>query len=391
MHDELRPCSHDSCPKFVHLTCYNGMRMKLNDFPQLPGDLVACTKKCAVATIQSTSSAANRKPSWENDSKGGDDDPTSIQILIDWMTKYPNYEKYRGKCNAGKKKKEVQEELAKEMREKTLSTERDWKQVSSKIKAIAEQWRNAYDWTHTETGAGLLEADTGNNNSTSAFKDAVMKRCKYYYDLHDIMINRASTTPKTTSYSGRYNLTSSDDDDEDDDNSTQAEMGNAPTDTIAIDDDGSPQKQSSQDSVVSSSAQKARPKKRKSSSSSISDVSVYGNSDMAGVMAKSAGDRKKFKKLSHSEEVRHHQKLETIQERKLELGLRKQTLDEQKFQFETERMKISTEKDAHYLRDQQIKHYEEYVKKGYSNKKILRLFPALKDVVEAFEEEEEDE
>jgi hypothetical protein len=52
-----KPCACPTCTKLLHLTSYNGLQMMLTGVPKLGGDLVACSKKCAVA-------AASKRKKW---------------------------------------------------------------------------------------------------------------------------------------------------------------------------------------------------------------------------------------------------------------------------------------------------------------------------------------
>ena len=62
-----------------------------------------------------------------------------------------------------------------------------------KIGRIEDQFRSAYNFAHSETGAGI-ESSPG----TECFQDLVRKKCLYYNELFDIMADRSSTTPKAT-------------------------------------------------------------------------------------------------------------------------------------------------------------------------------------------------
>ena len=83
------------------------------------------------------------------------------------------------------------QQIAATMNGAKVKAKRDAKQVLSKIEHIEKQFRKAYDFAQTETGAGLLEDGT--------FTDAVEKICPYYFDLFDIMSDRAAAKPKALS------------------------------------------------------------------------------------------------------------------------------------------------------------------------------------------------
>jgi hypothetical protein len=94
--------------------------------------------------------------------------------------------------------------LANIMSTKTLST-RTAKQVLSTIGHLEKAWRLAHNFAISETVAGILEGDGGEET----FQDIVKSKCPFYYELLDVMADRASSKPKCTS----YDLSSDDDDD----------------------------------------------------------------------------------------------------------------------------------------------------------------------------------
>ena len=144
-----------------------------------------------------------------------DDPNTSERILLDWLTTEGNYSnKWRGKKNNGKKKKHVAAEIALLMNSANVTVKRDHKQVMNKITHIEKAFRAAHDIANTETGQGLQESDKGE------FDDAVMKKCRYYFDLLEIFGDRASAKPKVTSAD---NLDTSEDDEDDESNDESEE------------------------------------------------------------------------------------------------------------------------------------------------------------------------
>ena len=69
---------------------------------------------------------------------------------------------------------------------------RTGKLVLSKIQYIEKSWKRAHDWAQ-ETGQGVLETDP------HGFEEAVMKYCRFYYVLLDVMQDRASSKALLTS------------------------------------------------------------------------------------------------------------------------------------------------------------------------------------------------
>ena len=69
---------------------------------------------------------------------------------------------------------------------------RDEKQVRNKIQHLERQFREAFDFANTQTGAGLLENDRGN------FDSVLLQKCSHYFDLLEVFSDRASSKPKAT-------------------------------------------------------------------------------------------------------------------------------------------------------------------------------------------------
>lgn len=105
-----------------------------------------------------------------------------------------NYSKFCGKNNDGVKKIQFCNTLAEKMTRETRS-ERDGKQVLSKIQHVERSFRQAHNFVTSETGAGIKEKD-----GVAHFEDLVRKKCPHYYDLVDVMADRASSKPKATNY-----------------------------------------------------------------------------------------------------------------------------------------------------------------------------------------------
>jgi hypothetical protein len=194
---EFKTCANEGCAKRVHMICYQGailMNKNGDDLPPLPEFQVACSKGC-YKTVMKAGAESNRVP-WDKDGKKGQDDPhTSMKILVDWMTTEGNYSRYRGKGNNGVTKLQFATQSAEKMARETMSTERNAKQVMDKISWIEDSFRSAHEFATSQTGAGIQERD-----GEATFQDAVRRKCSMYYELVDIMVDRASTEPKATKY-----------------------------------------------------------------------------------------------------------------------------------------------------------------------------------------------
>ncbi|KAL3914041.1 MAG: hypothetical protein SGILL_006257 [Bacillariaceae sp.] len=380
---DMKECAAPGCSKFVHLTCFVGIGLQYKNVPKLDGDLVACSKKCATAVKGKDKNAGDTRRSWDHDAKEPNG-KTSASILMDWWTTQGKYSKYKGKDNEGKKKKEFAEDLARQMRQETTSTQRTAKQVQSRIKSMADKWRDTYDWTKN-TGEGVRKEDQA--NGTNTFEEAVLKRCPYYYELESIMEDRASVRPLATNYDQRFDLSSvegNDDEDEDEEEEMNDEQGvqsimNGLPDTIVIDGDGTEPSEGAAAAPAAapapaSSAKQKKPRKKKDGS--VSDDSLYGGSSLAGVMEKLGDERKKFKKAKFSETRRHNTKMETIQERSLDLNVKQ-------FELQQERAQVEHQQQTLAFKRELMDTYDKYTERGLSHEQMVRLVPELKEIIDA--------
>jgi len=206
-------CGNDECEKKVHTECYRKIVLATGDgkppLAPLPEDAVVCTKKCYKAFVKSSN--PNQKYKWNDDMKPETPNVTSERVLINYMTDGDNYKNYRGKDANGLPKKYHCQIIASKCTNLTLS-ERDHAGVFSKWTAMEDCWRTTNDWVNN-TGVGVL-ADKGHDT----FEACVLKRCPFYRDIEEIMIDRAGSNPAVTN----NDLFNSDEDDEDDEAEAEA-------------------------------------------------------------------------------------------------------------------------------------------------------------------------
>jgi hypothetical protein len=97
---------------------------------------------------------------WEKD--GVNEGPSSMDVLLDWLTTANNYARWRGDSSGGITK----DALCKEILEKLAATglrHRNKNQVRSKMKDLQQAYNKARDWLAC-TGQGLLDnAKEGEN------------------------------------------------------------------------------------------------------------------------------------------------------------------------------------------------------------------------------------
>ena len=131
--------------------------------------------------------------SWDKDGLDGEHySVKSMVVLLEWWTSGNNYSKYRGKDNKGKKKKDVYFKLATSINH-ISRCERTANSVKCKIIGLESSWKMAHDWAGA-TGQGVKE-----NEGVESFDAGVMQYCKYYFYLHDIMVDRCSSRPLANS------------------------------------------------------------------------------------------------------------------------------------------------------------------------------------------------
>jgi hypothetical protein len=242
----LLNCDCDTCGKNVHMECYQDfvLKQKKGGFlVHLPDAKVACTKICYQAVLKSVSSALESgRGTWNSDGRQGPNDPhTSMKMLLDWILEEGNYSRYRGKSNNGVKKQHVCTMLAVKMEQETKSS-RNAKQVMSKIDYLEKSFKVAHNFSTSETGTGIEK-----DNGLETFKQAVLKKCPYYYELTAIMADRSATQPRLTNLDpGDLDVSTSEDDQWNDDvlgeegeieNSINGSDGEALEEVNAGDDD----------------------------------------------------------------------------------------------------------------------------------------------------------
>ena len=161
-----------------------------------------------VPTHLAASVPDNSRIPWNRDGKNGPQDPNhSEAILIDWITTPGNYDRYRGTGNNGLKKIQFAAMIAAKIKDAGVRKSRTPKDVQNKIEYVEKCFRCAHDWSHTETGAGLRENDSG------TYEEALLRKCPWYFDIREIFEDRANARPFHTT-DDMFQEASSDDDSE---------------------------------------------------------------------------------------------------------------------------------------------------------------------------------
>ncbi|KAG1688648.1 hypothetical protein DVH05_017566 [Phytophthora capsici] len=103
------------------------------------------------------------------------------------MTTGANYNRYRGgDSQHGETKATIAGEIVRFIESCGVTTTRTAKDVQTKILSLEQSFKSAADWLGA-TGQGVEDE--------TSLRNAVLARCPYYYDLFDVMQDRASTKP----------------------------------------------------------------------------------------------------------------------------------------------------------------------------------------------------
>jgi len=159
--------------------------------------VIFCTKKCH-KSLENSLGLTNDKTrvNWDKDGKNGPTDPNhSESIIVRWLMEEGNYSKYRGgNKNNGKRKIGFCQHLSRAIAEAGVVCVRTPQQVQAKISYIESSFRSAHEFANTTTGIGIMERDE--ENGTKTFRELMMRKFRYYYDLLEVMGDRASAGPK---------------------------------------------------------------------------------------------------------------------------------------------------------------------------------------------------
>jgi hypothetical protein len=156
----LLACASMACRKLLHSDCFQkGFGNQVFFQEMFDAGEVVCTKSCFEKLLKSKTS----RPGWDCDGKNGAGDPnTSMKCLINWLTTPGNYSfKWRGKCKDGKTKNKVCLEIANLINKSGVRFPRNAAEVLSKVHYIKKQFKSAYDFATSVTGAGLEDSDKG--------------------------------------------------------------------------------------------------------------------------------------------------------------------------------------------------------------------------------------
>ncbi|MGH3056007.1 MAG: hypothetical protein ACRDL7_13620, partial [Gaiellaceae bacterium] len=170
-----------SCSKCIHEQCSRAMVEKYSKVFVS----VVCSKTCFNVAKRGTK---GKRIMWHND--GSNESNSSNAILIDWLTTEGNYSRYKGGDKfSGQRKGMIAKSIAEEVMPSKGITHRTAADVYSKISAIEGQFRRAVDFLDN-TGSGVQDE--------ASLMACVKDRCPLYYELVDVMGDRAASTALCT-------------------------------------------------------------------------------------------------------------------------------------------------------------------------------------------------
>ncbi|CEI97126.1 hypothetical protein RMCBS344292_11264 [Rhizopus microsporus] len=145
-------------------------------------------------TTPTPPSTKGKKPykSWLKDGVNGG--PSSMDVLVNWLSKKSNYAKWKGDDCERIPKKSLLESIIDEMREVGIY-HRLAKDVASKISTLQANYRLAREWREVD-GKKLLESGA----TEEAVHEELLKRFPYWDALHEVFSsNRTSAWPMSIS------------------------------------------------------------------------------------------------------------------------------------------------------------------------------------------------
>jgi hypothetical protein len=357
-------CAASNCNKEVHLMCYQALLPNKHNLESIIGRAV-CTKKCYERTMRDLSGGGEeqeeggRTGRWDCDGKEGSEELTSVRILINWWKEEGNYSKFCGKRNEGVKKIHYANALAEKMSNKTTS-KRDGKTVLNKIQHIERSWRLAHDFATSETGAGIIEKD-----GDTRFRDLVTRKCPFYYQLLDVVCDRASSEPACTSYEA----------DEEEANSEEEDCPNATSfSDISEDEEGGISVATKQTATMNSSRKTSSSKKKK-----------FTLIDHSAIAALTAGNKAMTRQME--EQARHNKVVEAVESRRVALEEEKEKREAVRLSLEQDKfnsMAWKGKNDELNFKMNLLSKYEDLKRdNGWSDEQIVTFFPDMQQVVEA--------
>ncbi|OAV96373.1 hypothetical protein PTTG_26370 [Puccinia triticina 1-1 BBBD Race 1] len=135
------------------------------------------------------------------------DGQSSLDLVVEWLTVEGNYELW---WSGRRSQREVAEMIGQYLVHNGAIS-REWRGIKQQISGLEQKFRDALPWRN-QTGQGILDEAEELERSMGADPDdfeaddlvgaarnqteaAILKKCKYYYELEPIMVDRPAAIP----------------------------------------------------------------------------------------------------------------------------------------------------------------------------------------------------
>jgi len=187
--EPLEACNNPECQNLIHPGWFKKVMSAVAE-NEWEG-LLFCGKRCFnnnKKVLEVASIKHKGRVPWQTD--GPTPEINSMDVIIDCLTKEGNYNQLRGgnKQN-GMTKMDIANEISQVIKDKGITSERQGWDIHVKIHRLEQQFWAVKYWL-SQTGAGVT--------CEESIRAAVKQRCPYYYELVEVMSNRARTMPLST-------------------------------------------------------------------------------------------------------------------------------------------------------------------------------------------------
>jgi len=297
---------------------------------------------------------------WHNDGVG----TNSLALLLQWLTTEGNYNSYRGASDTcapsqkGKSKDTYCSEISAMIQSAGIKIEQSKNAVRAKVSEIETCYCGANDWINN-TGAGV--------DCQQTLQNYVKKLCPYYYDVHEVFMDRASSF---AAYTSERNF----DDSSESSNESGTDMGSTGAETDTMESTGT---ETGTDARKSPSTSGGR----------VIDVDFTPKqTNRLSLLEASAATKKMIRTGSGLSDPRsfmadYYQskaKMDTIRQDR-DLKVQEETLKLEKAKFEMERKRLKTQENKSLI--------ESYAEISKMNFETLKMRQKMKSESEMSEDE----